>query len=56
MASVLAPAKPSRKKTRRAPVRIWSRFALALGSSDVVTNETSYQSKLNSTVSLCTSK
>jgi hypothetical protein len=37
---VLAAAKPSRRNTRRAPDRIWSRFALALGpnSSEVVTN------------------
>jgi hypothetical protein len=55
MASVLAAAKPSRRNTRLAPDRIWSRFALALGpsSSDAVTNEISYLSKLNSTVLLC---
>jgi hypothetical protein len=52
MASVLAAAKPSLRNTLRAPARIWSRFALALGpsSSAVATNRLSYLSKLNSTV------
>src|SRR5215207_4664814 len=52
MASVLPAAKPSRRNTLREPARIWSRFALALGpsSSVFVTNESSYLSKLNSTV------
>src|SRR5215213_7108835 len=55
MTSVLVAAKPSRRNTLRAPTRIWSRFALALGpsSSDVATNELSCRSKLNSTVLLC---
>jgi hypothetical protein len=30
---VLEAAKPSRRNTLRAPAKIWSRFALALGSS-----------------------
>jgi hypothetical protein len=49
---VLAAAKPSRRNTARAPDKIWSLFALALGprSSDVALNILSYQSKLNSTV------
>src|SRR5919112_3786412 len=52
MASVLAAAKPSRKNTLRAPNRISSRLALALGpsSSVVATNRLSLPSKLNSTV------
>src|SRR5215213_6642099 len=52
MASVLAAAKPLRRNTLRAPARIWSRFALALGSrsSVLITNEPIYLSKLNSTV------
>jgi hypothetical protein len=52
MASVLAAAKPWRRNTLRAPAKIWSRFALALGSrsSVLITNEPIYLSKLNSTV------